>query len=126
MADVFVELENKEEVDKAFTRVLKKLSDKDLITRAAMVVERQAKINATERPGPRVRTGRLRSSITSEIISETTARVGTNVVYGSFLEFGTEKMPAYPFLYRTLEQQKDELEGIIATYGKEFGEAWGK
>lgn len=51
--------------------------------------------------GPRVRTGRLRSSIAYEI--ETTGlglvgRYGTNVVYGRYLETGLRNGVTYPFL----------------------------
>ena len=126
MPEMTIVFENLPEVQKAFDNVGGKIKDGELIKRAALSVERQAKINASGRPGPRVQTGRLRSSITTEILSNDAARVGTNVVYAPFLEFGTSKMPAYPFLFRSLEQQKDQLKDIVATYGKEIGEAWGK
>ena len=72
----------------------------DLKKRAQKVVN-QAKLNASGRPGPMVRTGRLRSSMTYTIGSESVyivAIVGTNVYYGKYLEFGTRRMPPYPFL----------------------------
>jgi HK97 gp10 family phage protein len=48
-----------------------------------------------------VDTGRLRSSITWEMGQEGTVivgRVGTNVHYAPYLEFGTRRMRARPFL----------------------------
>lgn len=51
--------------------------------------------------GPRVRTGRLRSSIAYEITSEgagLVGRYGTNVYYGLFLETGLRNGVTYPFL----------------------------
>ena len=51
--------------------------------------------------GPRVRTGRLRSSLAYEITSEAVGlvgRFGTNVFYGFFLETGLRDGSTYPFL----------------------------
>ena len=51
--------------------------------------------------GPRVRTGRLRSSIAYEIMTEATGlvgRFGTNVFYGLYLETGLRNGVTYPFL----------------------------
>lgn len=73
---------------------------KDL-TRRAIRVESQAKMNASGRPGPRVRTGRLRASITHRLVvvgNEVWAEVGTNVHYAIYLELGTDRMRPYPFL----------------------------
>lgn len=71
------------------------------LTRRVIRVEAQAKINATRRPGPRVRTGRLRGSITHRIGSDGQGLygdVGSSVFYAPFVEYGTSRMPAYPFL----------------------------
>jgi len=51
--------------------------------------------------GPRVRTGRLRSSIAYEITTSATGlegRYGTNVIYGLHLETGLRNGVTYPFL----------------------------
>jgi hypothetical protein len=51
--------------------------------------------------GPRVRTGRLRSSITYEITHDASGlvgRYGTNVAYGYFLETGLKNGSTFPFL----------------------------
>lgn len=69
--------------------------------RRAINVTNQAKLNASGRPGPRVRTGRLRSSIAWELdVDEKglVARVGTNVHYGYPLETGLRNGVRYPFL----------------------------
>lgn len=81
------------------------------LTRRAINVESQAKLNASGRPvegannpegrGPNVDTGRLRSSITHELRQESeglVARIGTNVEYGRFLETGLRGGRTYPFL----------------------------
>ena len=73
--------------------------------RRAFNVESQAKLNASGRPGPRVRTGRLRSSITHEVTTDgqgLVARVGTNVEYGYYLETGLRNGRTYPFLVPAL------------------------
>lgn len=74
--------------------------------RRAIRVEGLAKEHATHRPGPMVRTGRLRGSITWRLGVDALgvyADVGTAVLYGYFLEHGTANMPKYPFLAPALE-----------------------
>ena len=82
------------------------------LTRRAIRVQNAAKVNATGRQvpgannpegrGPRVDTGRLRSSITHEIRvgadGQLEARIGTNVEYGLYLETGLRNGATYPFL----------------------------
>jgi len=79
--------------------------------RRAIRVQNAAKLNATGRTvegannpgnrGPRVDTGRLRSSIAFEVTRDgegIVARVGTNVEYGFYLETGLRNGATYPFL----------------------------
>lgn len=67
--------------------------------RAATRQERHANRSKPSEP-PHVDTGTLRRSITHEVEQRNiaTGRVGTNVVYAKWLEFGTSKMAARPFL----------------------------
>ena len=69
-------------------RELAKATPRSVVRHAALMVQRSAMIHATGRPGPYVQTGRLHASINIEIESLTSARVGTNVVYAPFVEFG--------------------------------------
>src|SRR5512146_1785279 len=85
---------------------------RDLVKRAIRV-ESAAKVNASQPHragpntgsvpghGPAVRTGRLRSSITwkpgRDSVSEY-VDVGTAVFYGGFVEYGTTRMAARPYL----------------------------
>lgn len=88
----------------------------DLLRRGVRV-ETQAKINATGREygdgtrGPRVRTGRLRASITHQLGADARGLfvdVGTNVPYGRLLELGeTRNGIAYPFLQPALAAAND-------------------
>lgn len=77
----------------------------------AVRVETQAKLNATGIPvegannpegrGPRVRTGRLRSSITWHFGRDSEGPyvdIGTPVIYGRYLETGLRNGATYPFL----------------------------
>lgn len=94
-----------------------KKQTKGEITRLCLTCETEAKKSmegggrphTPSRPGepPHVDTGRLRSSITHEVEETLTGivgRVGTNVVYGRFLELGTSKMKARPFLRPALRR----------------------
>lgn len=78
---------------------------RDLLRRAIRV-ESQAKINASGRPGPRVRSGRLRASITHQILTTPygglVARVGSNVEYAGFVEYGTPAHTIRPRRKRAL------------------------
>ncbi len=84
---------------------------KDLLIRG-LRVESQAKLNATGKEygdgtrGPRVQTGRLRSSITEALGVDQRGLfvdVGTNVFYGRLLELGqTRSGRKYPFLVPAL------------------------
>jgi phage gpG-like protein len=131
-------------------KTVTKEGEGSVIAKAALVVERQAKINASGRPGPNVITGRLRASIIPHIISYTEATVGTNVEYAPFVEFGhligigigsrgglmtnTSKMTpfhmgqrrtnAYPFLYPAIDQCKSELEGVFVSFSSEIEGQW--
>lgn len=78
----------------------------DLGRRAERVTS-QAKANATERPGPRVDTGRLRSSISWRLGTDGAgvyADIGTGVPYGRILELGlTRNGRKFPFLVPALQ-----------------------
>ena len=57
-------------------------------------------------------TGRLAASVRMELptAGDMTGRVGTAVEYGPFLEFGTSKMAARPWLLRSFEEAKVGVE----------------
>lgn len=61
---------------------------------------------------PRKRTGTLQKSVASEVsisADELVIRVGSNVPYARFLEYGTRKMPARPWLRPGLAEMEDRL-----------------
>lgn len=82
------------------------------LTASALVVEGQAKALCP------VDTGNLRNSITHDVEGKE-ARVGTNVEYAPFVELGTVKMAAQPYLNPALEQNKGNIKKIFADALKE-------
>jgi len=75
--------------------------------------------HAVSAPGspPNVETGTLRRSIDStrpmRFAGTVFTRVGTNTEYGPFLEYGTQKMAARPFMRPGLERFRPELVAIL-------------
>lgn len=64
------------------------------------------------KPGepPRKQRGRLRSSVAVDVdVSAARARVGTGLKYGRYLELGTQKMAARPWLRRSLNETKAQI-----------------
>jgi bacteriophage HK97-gp10 putative tail-component len=75
------------------------------LLRRGLRVEAQAKVNASGRPGPNVDTGRLRSSIRTDLVERdgrVVCRVGAYTEYAVFVELGTDRAPPYPFLQPAL------------------------
>ena len=63
-----------------------------------------------------VDTGRLRNSITHQVDSSifvNSVTIGTNVEYGKYVEMGTSKMEAQPFLKPTIENHLSEYQSIL-------------
>ena len=70
---------------------------------------------------PRVQTGTLKRGITHEVHSVLPiSRVGTNVKYGKWLEFGTRRMSPRPFMRPALERAKPHIHRLW-TRGLETG-----
>ena len=75
---------------------------------ASLIVEADATLRAP------VDTGNLRSSITHKVVSDEEARVGTNVDYAPWVEGGTSKMAAQPFLRPALDENENRVKKMIA------------
>jgi HK97 gp10 family phage protein len=82
------------------------------LVESALLVERDAKIKAP------VDTGRLRSGlshVTEDFGSNNPAiTVGTNVEYAKFVEFGTSRQSAKPFLYPALIENEQKIKRKLA------------
>jgi HK97 gp10 family phage protein len=92
-------------------RIQKKLSSADArmtkaaqteITRTAFAIETGAKRRCP------VDEGRLRSSIRTDL-KKLAADIGTNVEYAPFVEFGTVKQRAQPYLFPAYEQERKKM-----------------
>ena len=77
------------------------------LTAAALIVEGDAVLHAA------VDTGNLRSSITHQLMSDEEARVGTNVEYAPYVEYGTHKMDAQPYLRPALDNNEARIRELI-------------
>jgi len=75
----------------------------NLLERAAIEINNQAKILCP------VDTGNLRNSITYVKIMPRLWGVGTNVEYAPYVEFGTYKMRAQPYLRPAFEAVKSKI-----------------
>jgi HK97 gp10 family phage protein len=112
----------------------------DLLMDAGYLVEAQAKMNASGRPGPNVQSGNLRSSIVTSLASPVSVIVGTNTNYAPYVEFGhaqqigrfvyqigkrlvNPRAPAYPFLIPALSQSVDKIRTLVINY---INKVWGK
>ncbi len=63
---------------------------------------------------PHKQTGRLRASIAREVDGPAmVARVGTNVIYGRYLELGTRFMAPRPWLRRALAESWGDIRRIF-------------
>jgi phage gpG-like protein len=133
-----------EEVERGIRNVSEKIDSGELLLRVGYKVETHAKMNASGRPGPNVRTGRLRASITTELSPDRDeCVVGTNVYYAPFVELGHRQQvgrfvpaigkrlknpfaPAYPFMMPALDQtvMGGEMDGVFGTFCNEIERAW--
>jgi hypothetical protein len=83
------------------------------ITMAGLAVERQAKLNASGRPGPNVQTGNLRRSITTRAqkgFGTYEAEVSATMIYARAVEFGHPKWKPgvkYPYLGPAADKLSD-------------------
>ncbi len=77
------------------------------VEQAAFSVEREAKIICP------VDTGRLRASITADKKDELHYEVGTNVEYAGYVEFGTKKMAAQPYLGPAADKVRQKYPRLV-------------
>ena len=61
---------------------------------------------------PHKQKGHLRRSVAKEV-GDTEARVGTNLLYGRWLELGTPKMAARPWLRRALSEVLQQIQAVF-------------
>lgn len=76
------------------------------LTEAGKLIETRAKLLCP------VDTGNLRKSITSEV-KDLTAEIGTNVDYAPYVEFGTRRSKAQPYLRPSGDNSRRDVENIF-------------
>lgn len=102
-------IEGQKELEKKFkeTRKKSKKTIEEALVNSALIVERDAKINAP------VDTGRLRSSITHKEDGfgsyNPAVEIGTNIEYAKHVEFGTSRQSAKPFLFPAYNNNKSKI-----------------
>lgn len=95
-------------------------SKRPMITKAVMRAQgRRTRVSDPEaKAGVPVRTGALQASIQKEVSQKSNSVVGrifTKSPYAAFIEFGTSKMPARPFMRPALELAQDALKLMFKT-----------
>lgn len=63
-----------------------------------------------------VDTGRLRNSITHQMQGNTAVIIGTNVEYAPYVELGTRRMKAQPYIKPAVEEHADDYKRILQQY----------
>lgn len=58
-------------------------------------------------------TGRLRGSITTNIISTYSGEVGTNVEYAEYVEYGTRYQSAHPYFEPAVEKNEEKFNDAL-------------
>jgi len=58
-------------------------------------------------------TGNLLNSIADSVVNWDRGRVGTNVFYAIYLEYGTRRMPAKAFMRRGMEHDANKIKRVI-------------
>lgn len=83
--------------------------------KAETYAKKNAPVGTPESTGiPGYHGGTLRNSITHQQFDENTEVIGSNVEYAPFVELGTYKMAARPFLRRAIEEHSGEYKAIIS------------
>jgi HK97 gp10 family phage protein len=105
-------------------RVQKNLADEvqRIVERAGINVQRMAKQNCP------VDTGRLRSSIRiyhKDSGAQRQVRVGTDVYYAPYQEFGTSRMRAQPFLFPAWASERPRFLQAVRAVVKNLGAGGG-
>ena len=109
---VILKVYTKEREKEILTDIEKKMG------RVGLYLENKLKERLSAPPGkgehPWKQQGVLRSSIAHKVDKgEKSVIVGTNEKHGGYLEFGTSRMPAYPWLFPTVEKEKGEIKNIL-------------
>ena len=110
MAKVTLEVRGVKEtlanINLANSRVRKAVQEQ--VGKSALNIQREAKKRCP------VDTGALRNSITVDFYGEMSAQIGPHMPYAPYVEFGTRKMPAKPYLFPAFEEERPKFEEELA------------
>lgn len=103
LGGIEINADNTETVLNAITAALNRS-----LTKIGMAAEGYAKLECP------VDTGRLRNSITHEVVpSEKAVYIGTNVEYAPYVELGTSRQKAHPYLRPAAHNHGQEYRAIL-------------
>ena len=91
-------------------RILGEAAADHASSEAAAKLARRAKINA---PVAKINGGTLRASIKDEKIKTGVYEVSTNIEYAPYVEFGTSKMRAQPYMQPAIDETRKEFPDLI-------------
>jgi len=90
------------------------------IQKACELVQAEAKANVSQTGGkhPQIKTGQLRDNIKTNIYQKGKTVKGfvgitQDEFYGRMLEFGTIRIPAYPWLFPALKAKQNEVQRLL-------------
>lgn len=95
-----------------------KAQAKIALRKAGADIARDAKIIAHQKFSPQA-TGATANSITSNLVNDLTVEVGPTTFYAPFVELGTSRMPAKPFMAPAAERNEPAFMEAIARIGAE-------
>jgi len=84
------------------------------VAKSALNIQKGAKDRC-----PVGKTGMLKASITVDFYGEMSAEIGPHMPYAPYVEYGTKKMEAQPFLFPAFEQERPNFEKGLAEAVKE-------
>lgn len=93
-------------IDLTNTKVRKAVQEQ--VGKSALNIQLEAKKRCP------VRTGALRNSITVDFYGVMSAQIGPHMPYAPYVEFGTRKMPAKPYLFPAFEEERPKFEQGLA------------
>lgn len=122
--DIRIEVRGREELQRDLEKAARELPPgmERAMGKAVLLVEEYAKTESWGRPGPEVRTGRLRASITPKVQrigGGVRGTVGSNVEYAPYVELGTRRMPPYPYLWPALRAKTEEVIKVLDKFLKD-------
>jgi len=91
-----------------FPQILARAGKQDFLTPIALAVEAEAKVRCP------VRTGNLRNSIHTWVEGPRQVAVGTFVHYAPYVEFGTRRMAARPYLRPAADAVAQRMSDLVA------------